>query len=131
MVVASTPGMTRTRRATHRSRRLFRGSGVTTVSPPSPEGQSGALAFEEVALRRVRAEVDGTLVGGAGVVVPAGAGEEVGAGGVVGLVVVERGGVERLDRGQAVHRALELGDGDCAVEGDHRVGTERVELVVE
>ena len=51
--------------------------------------------------------------------------------GVVRLVVLQRGDVERVERGETVSRPVELGDGDRAVERDDRVRTQCVEVVVE
>ena len=56
----------------------------------SEQGEPVAATLEEAPLGGVGRELDGAVVGGERVVVPAGPGEEVGAGGVVRLVVGER-----------------------------------------
>ncbi len=60
-----------------------------------------------------------------------GTGEEVGACGVVRLVVLEEGDVEGVEGVETSGGAAHLPDGDGPVECDHRVGAHGVELVVE
>src|SRR5208283_5252829 len=93
--------------------------------------EGGALLGKEVALDYVRGEFDGPVVGGYRVVAAAGTREQVGAGGVVRLVVLERG---RVDLGESVEplgRPVESGDGHRPVQGGDGAGTECAELVVE
>ena len=86
--------------------------------------------FEEAPFGEVGGQLDGAVVGG-GRAAPAGTGEEIGAGGVVRLVVLERGHVERVEGVEAGGGAPQLADGDGPVEGGHRVGAQGEELVVE
>ncbi len=66
--------------------------------------------LEEGAFGRVGAELDRAVVGGTRGRRLAGAGEEVGAGSVVRLVVLERGGVERSECGETGRGPVELGE---------------------
>jgi hypothetical protein len=96
-----------------------------------PVGGRVALSFEEAPFGWVGGQLDRAVVGGDGWVMPSGPGEEVGARGVVGLVVLERGRVERVEGVETGGGAAQLADGDGPVEGGHRVGAHGVELVVE
>src|SRR6266568_7695985 len=62
-----------------------------------PVGGRFALSFEEAPFGWVGGQLDGTVVGGDGCVTPPCTGEEVCARGVVGLVVLEQGRVERVE----------------------------------
>ena len=57
--------------------------------------------------------------------------EKVGARRVVWLEGVERAGVDGGERGEPLGRAVDLGDGHRAVQGNNRVGAKGVQLVVE
>ena len=78
-----------------------------------PVGGRLALSFEEAPFGEVGGQLDGAVVGGDGWVTPSGPGEEVGARGVVGLVVLERGHVERVEGVETGGGAPNLADGAC------------------
>ena len=61
-------------------------------------------------LGRVRRELDRPVVGAARIVRAAGAGQEIGAGGVVRLVLIDDLGVDGVERGEAGIRSGQLGD---------------------
>src|SRR5947209_14590187 len=73
-------------------------------------------------------QVGGTLVGGRGLAVSAQPPKEIGSRGVEGVVVVQPQFVHQSKRGI---RALQLADGDSAVEGHNRRGGDRKQLVIE
>ena len=60
----------------------------------APAGEGAPLAFEEASLGGVDGELDGAVVGRASSVTVARPCEEVSAGGVVGLVLLERVALE-------------------------------------
>src|SRR5439155_8211860 len=68
------------------------------------------------------------VVGGRGLAVSAQPTKKVGSGGVERVVVVE---VQLVHQSERCRRALDLGDGDGAVEGHHRRGGDRDQLVVQ
>src|SRR3546814_8225423 len=92
---------------------------------------SSPLGLQERALGGVGGELDRSVVGLDGRHLVAGAGQEVGSGGVVGLVVGEGGAVDRLQHFQSDLGAVELAHGDGSVHGHHGVGPDGEELVVE
>src|SRR5690606_26410279 len=79
----------------------------------------------------VAAQLDGAVVGGEGLVVPAGAGQQVGPDRVVGLVGGQRLAVEHVQGGHAGGGALPLADRHRPVERHHSGRAQGEELVVE
>ena len=100
---------------------------------PSVRGAVGASALvdQEIGFDRVRRQSDRGVVRDNGFGVATGAGEQVGARGVVGLVVGESLVVDLVEGGEAGIGTVELGDRDGAVEIDDRAGSQLGELVVE
>src|ERR1700680_3112229 len=78
-------------------RRKFRAAAVYS--------EGGPLAHEEVAFDRVRSEFDGSVVRAECLVAATCSCEKVGAGGMVWLVLAERGGVDPCERGAPLRRA--------------------------
>ena len=83
---------------------------------------------EEVPLGVGRRQGGGAFVGGRGLAVAAQPPEQIGSGGVEGVVAVQVQLVHQRERGG---RAVDLADGDGAVEGDDRGRGDREQLVVE
>jgi hypothetical protein len=68
-------------------------------------------ADQEVAFDRVRGEFDGSVVNSYWLVVAAQLGEQVGAGGMIGLVVIERRRVDPGKGGEPLDRPIAFGNG--------------------
>src|SRR5450755_813300 len=88
------------------------------------DSEGGPLAHEEVAFDRVRSEFNGSVVRAGCLVAATCSCEKAGAGGMVWLVLVERGGVDLGERGEPLGRAVELRDGHRSVQGNNRVGAQ-------
>src|SRR6266516_3670245 len=100
---------------------------ATCSTSPVRSARSSATEPEEVPLGVCRRHGGRTLVGGRGLAVAAQPPKQIGSGGVERVVVVQVQLVHQRQRGSG---ALDLADGDGAVEGHDRCGGDRKQVVV-